>query len=82
MSYFSEPYTCSKNKIKVEFHLSNYQQNMTEKNALGVNKSKIPEKANFGSVKSEIDKLDIDQLETAPVDLSTLIDVVKMKLLK
>ena len=55
---------------------------MTEKNALGVNKSKIPEKANFGSVKSEIDKLDIDQLETASVDLSTLIDVVKMKLLK
>ena len=62
--------------------MSNYQQNLTEKNALGVNKSKIPEKANFGSVKSEIDKLDIDQLETAPVDLSTLIDVVKMKLLK
>ena len=24
MSYFSEPYNCSKNKIKVEIHLSNY----------------------------------------------------------
>ena len=55
---------------------------MTEKNATGANKSKIPKNANFGSVKSEIDKLDIDQLETASVDLSTLIDVVKMKLLK
>ena len=23
-SHFSEPYTCNKNKIKVEFHLINY----------------------------------------------------------
>lgn len=72
MSHFSEPYTCNKNKIKVEFHLSNYQQNMTEKNATGVNKSKIPKKANFGSVKSEIDKLDIDQLEKIPNGLTSL----------
>ena len=65
MSHFSEPYTCNKNKIKVEFHLSNYAT-----------------KSDLDSLKSEIDTLDIDELKTAPVDLSKLSDLVKMKLLK
>ena len=32
---------------------------------------------NFASLKTEIDKLDIDKLETVPLDLSKLSDVVK-----
>ena len=65
MSHFSEPYTCNKNKIKVEFHLPNYAT-----------------KSDLYSLKSEIDTSDIDELKTAPVDLSKLSDLVKMKLLK
>ena len=39
-------------------------------------------KADLASLKSEIDKLDIDELETIPVDLSKLSNVENMKLLK
>ena len=36
----------------------------------------------FTQLKSKVDKLDIGKLETTPVNLSKLSDVVKMKLLK
>ena len=36
VSYFPEPYTRSKNKIKVELHLSNYATKSYLKNATGV----------------------------------------------
>ena len=49
---------------------------------MGVDTSKFAKKADLASLKSEIDKLDIDQLETLPVDLTKLSDVVKMKLFK
>ena len=39
-------------------------------------------KADLASLKSENDKLDIDELETIPVDLSKLSNVENMKLLK
>ena len=43
----------------------------------GVDKSNFVKKTNLTSLKSEIDKLDIGKLETYPVDLSKLSDVVK-----
>ena len=39
-------------------------------------------KADLASLKSEIDKLDIDELETIPVDLSKLSNVVKHETVK
>ena len=38
--------------------------------------------AYLNSSKSDVDKLGIDKLEIAPVDLSKLCDVVKLKLLR
>ena len=38
--------------------------------------------ADLNSSKSDVDKLGIDKLEIAPVDLSKLCDVVKLKLLR
>ena len=38
--------------------------------------------SNLGTSKSKVDKLDIRKLQTTPVDLSKLTDVVKIKLLK
>ena len=38
--------------------------------------------AGLNSLKSEVDKLDVDKLVPVPVDLSTLSDAVKMMLLK
>ena len=39
-------------------------------------------KADLVSLKSKIDKLDIDELETIPVDLSKLSNVVKHETVK
>ena len=46
-------------------------------NATGVDSLKFAKKFDLASLKSEIDKLDIGKLETTPVDLSTLSDVVR-----
>ena len=61
MSYFPEPYTCSKNRIKVELDLSNYAAKSDLKNATGVDTSNFANKAALASLKSEVDKLDIDE---------------------
>ena len=42
----------------------------------------MPKRTDLGGVKSEIDKLDIDELETNPFDLSKLSHVVKNKIAK
>ena len=39
-------------------------------------------KSNLASLKTEVDKLDIDKLVTAPVDWSKLSDVVKNDVVK
>ena len=41
MSYFPEPYTRRKSKIKVELDLSNYATKSNLKNATGVDKLKF-----------------------------------------
>ena len=68
--------------MKVELDLSNYATNSDLKSTAGVDTLKFAEKVDLASLKSEIDKLDIDKLETTPVNLRKLSDVVKMKLLK
>ena len=57
---------------------------MTEadlKNIAGVDISKFA-KVDLASLKSEIDELDIGKLDTTPVDLSKLSDVVKNEVVK
>ena len=71
MSCFPELYTCSKNKIKVELDLPNYATKSDVKNTMGLDTSKFAKKANLASLKSEIDKLDVDQLGTTPVNLTS-----------
>ena len=82
MSYFPEPYTRNKNKIEVELDLSNYATKSDLKNAAGVVTLKFANKANLASLKSKIRKLDLDELETTPVDSSKLSDVVKNEVVK
>ena len=52
------------------------------KNATVVDTSKFSKKVDLASLKSHIDKLDIDNLWTTSVYLSKLIDVVKNKVVK
>ena len=68
--------------VKAELDLSIYATKEDLKNATGVDTSKFIKKFDLASLKSEIDKLDIDKLETTQVDLSKLSDVVKNEVVK
>ena len=63
ISYFPEPYTRNENKIEVELDSSNDATKSDLKNAAGVDTSKFAKKADLASLKSEIDKLFINQLK-------------------
>ena len=82
MSYFPEPYTCSKNKLKIELDLSNYATKLDLKNATSIDTSVFIGNIDLASLKSYIVKLDIDKLETIPADLSKLSNAVEKKVLK
>ena len=79
MSYFPEPYTHSRNKRKVELNLPNYATKSDLKGITGINTSKFAKEVDLANLKSNIDKLDIAKLETTPVDLSKLNDIVKIQ---
>ena len=48
----------------------------------GIDSSEFANKADLASLKSDIDKLDIDKLETVPTDLSELGNVVENDVVK
>ena len=75
--YFPKPYEPFGGDINVKVDLSNYATKADLKDATGINTSKLAVKSDLASLKAEIDKLDIDKLMPAPVDLSKLSDVVK-----
>ena len=62
--------------------LSNYATKANIKNISHVDTSSFALKTNLGSLKTEVDKLDIDKLVPVPVDLSKLSDVVKNDVVK
>ena len=75
--YFPKPYEPFSGDINVKVDLSNYATKADIKNISHVDTSKFALKSNLASLKTEVDKLDIDKLITVPVDLSKLSDVVK-----
>ena len=80
--YFPKPYEPFGGDINVEVNLSNYATKTDLKNVTHVDVSSFTLKSNLASLKTEVDKLDIDKLAPVPVDLSKLSDVVKMMLSK
>ena len=54
MSYFHEPYICSKIKIKVEFDLSNQATKSDLNNVTGFDTLKFPKKTDLTSLKSDM----------------------------
>ena len=68
---FPEPKS-SGGRVKVELDLSNYATRADLKNAAGVDISKFAKKVDLASLKSNIDKLDIDKLKNVPTSLSNL----------
>ena len=78
--YFPKPFRSFRGNINVKVDLSNYAINADIKNISHVDTSSFTLKTNFASLKTEVDKLDIEKL--APVDLSKLSDVVKNNVVK
>ena len=75
--YFSKPFRSLGGNVNVKIDLSNYATKIDLENVTHVDTSNFALKANFDSLKAEVGKLGIDKLFSVPVDLSTLIDVVK-----
>ena len=75
--YFPKPYEPFGGDINVKVDLSNYATKTDIKNISHVDTSSFALKSNLASLKTEVDKLDIDKLVPAPVDLSKLSELVK-----
>ena len=80
--YFPKPYEPFGGDINVRVDLSNYATKTDIKNILHIDTVSFALKPNLASLKTEGDKLDIDKLVPAPVDLSKLSDVVKKDVVK
>ena len=80
--YFPKPYEPFGGDINVKVDLSNYATKTDIKNVSHVDTSSFAIKSNLASLKTEINKLDIDKLVPFPVHLRKLSDVVKNDILK
>ena len=80
--YFPKPYELYGGDINVKVDLSNYATKTDIKNIAHIDTSSFALKSNLASLKTEVDKLDIDKLVPVPVDLSKLSDVVKNDVVK
>ena len=80
--YFPKPLRSFGGNINVKVDLSNYATKTDLKNVTHVDTSSFALKPNLASLETEVDKLDIDRLAPAPVDLSKLSDVVKNDVVK
>ena len=80
--YFPKPFRSFGENINVKVDVSNYATKTDLKNIAHVNTSNFALKTNLASLKTEVDKLDIDKLAPVPVDLSKLSDVVKNDVVK
>ena len=79
---FPKPYEPFGGDITVKVDLSNYATNTDIKNVSHIHNSSFALKSNLASLKTEVDKLDINKLVPVPVDLSKLSDVVKNDVVK
>ena len=77
--YFPKLFRSFGGNINVKVDLSNYATKTDLKN---VDTSSFALKINLASLKTEVDKLDIDKLAQIPVDFSKLSDVVKNTVVK
>ena len=79
--YFPKSQSHEEN-IKVKIDLNNYATKEDIKNITHVDTSSFALKTNLSSLKTEVDKLDIDKLVPVPNDLSKLSNIVKNDVIK
>ena len=82
MSTYYPPYKSSSQNIKAELDLSNYATKKDINDITHVDVSGFASKTNLAALKTEIDKIDVDKLKTAPTDLAKLTNAVENDLVK
>ena len=80
--YFPKSFKSFGRNISVKVDLSNYATKTDLRNVTHIDTSSFALKTNLASLKTEADKLDIDNLGPVPADLSKLSDVVKNDVVK
>ena len=80
--FFPKLYKTFGRGIDIKLDLSNYATKTDIKNISHVDTSSFALKTNLATLKTEVDKLNIDKLVPVPVDLSKLSDVVKNDVVK
>ena len=80
--YFPKPFRSFGGNLNVKVDWSNYATKTDLKNVTHVDTTSFALKTNLVSLKTEVDKLDIDKLVPIPVNLSKLSDVVKNDVVK
>ena len=80
--FYPEPYEPFGGDINVTVDLSNYATKTDSKNMTHVDTSSFALKTNLTTLKTEVDKVDIDKLVPDPTDLSKLSNVVKNDVVK
>ena len=73
--YFPNMFRSLGGNINVKLDLSNYATKTDLKNVTHVDTSSFALKPDLASLKTEVDKLDIEKLVPVPVDLSKLSDL-------
>ena len=81
MSYYP-PHKSSSNIIKVELDLTNYATKTDLKNITHVDVSNFASKTNLPALKTEVDKIDTDELKTTPTDLAKLTNAIENDVVK
>ena len=68
--------------INVKVDLSNYATKTDLKNVTHIDTSSFALKTNLASLKTEVDKLEMNKLAPVPVDLSKISDIVETDFVK
>ena len=82
IQYFPKPYELFRGDINANLDLSNYATKTDLKNISHIDVSSYGLKSNLASLKTGVDKLDIDKLTSVPIDLAKLSNVVKNDVVK
>ena len=80
--YFRKLFRSFGGNLNVKVDWSNYAIKTDLKNVTHVDATSFALKTNLASLKTEVDKLEIDKLVPIPVNLSKLSDVVKNDVVK
>ena len=80
--YFPKPYDPFGGDTNVKVDLPSYATKTDLENVTHVDTSTFTLKTNLASLKTKVDKLDIDKLMTVPVDLRKLSNVVESDVVK